>query len=41
MGGNVLLYIIGCLVQYRHKRSNPEYQPEKRYYRGVPQKRYR
>ncbi len=24
MAGNIVLYILGCFVQYRHKRLNPE-----------------
>ena len=30
LGGNLILYIIGCVVQYRHKRQNPQYNPEDR-----------
>ena len=32
MGGNLVLYIIGAFVQYRHKRANPKYRPEDRLY---------
>jgi Domain of unknown function (DUF4203) len=32
MGGNIVLYIIGAFVQYRHKRANPKYRPEDRLY---------
>ena len=28
MGGNVLLWILGCVVQYQFKRKNPHYKPE-------------
>lgn len=24
LGGNLVLYIIGCVVQYRHKKKYPE-----------------
>jgi Domain of unknown function (DUF4203) len=24
LGGNLVLYIIGCVVQYRHKKKNPK-----------------
>lgn len=30
MGGNVVLYLIGALVQYHHKKKNPQYDPEER-----------
>jgi hypothetical protein len=30
MGGTLLLYIIGCVVQYRHKKKHPEYNPEEK-----------
>jgi hypothetical protein len=29
LGGNVLMYILGCVIQYRHKRNHPDHDPEK------------
>lgn len=28
MAGNLVLYALGCFVQYRHKREHPAYHPE-------------
>lgn len=31
MGGTIVLFIVGLLVQYRHKRNNPDHVPETRF----------
>lgn len=31
MGGTVVLYLIGCVIQYRHKRNHPDHYPEARF----------
>jgi hypothetical protein len=30
LGGNIVLYIMGCVVQYRHKKKYPDSEYEKK-----------